>query len=685
MRAILISSCALALLSHAAPAFAEDGTADDASAKVSELVVIGARETSDALHLTAPPADLPIAVQMVTIDTIQDQGFLRLGDAVRDVSGVTRKEAYFGITDAFNIRGFDASTGLFNGFRHDYYLGVIELTHVQSVEVIKGPASVTTGYLEPGGVVNTITKRPTDAPITDFVLQGGSFNFFRGEADISRRINDQLAVRLTGGIETTDSFRDYVGSRHYTGGVAVDWTPTSKTEIDLSAYYTYIDATPDRGLVNDPIDLTLPISRYFGQPSDVYRDNQYEASVLVTQEIDNALSLRGGFDWSRSQDFRSNTQALSLQADGHSYSRDFTRVPGSFDTKTAFVEGDARLKTFGLSHRLTVGVDYTRQDQKYQFQDTDVNGSLVAPIDIYNPNYSVAPPGPVGPDGHADNLTQDVGVYANNLIAVGRFDLLLGIRRDRFTYGDHDVDYDTTNRFAQNVTTPRVGLVYKPVDGLSLYGNYAESFDPQQFVKLANGQNPSPSRGKQTEVGVKYETPDHRYSASFAAFRIDKTNVATPDPSDPTGTFSILTGADRSQGLELDIAAKPIDGLKTLLAVSDIRASVLRDEVLPVNDRLFNVPEIQATFTARYDIPRTPFSVGGSVYYVGRREATLPNTFTIPAYTRVDLSAFYRVTPKIELALNLQNIGDVRYYDSQDYSLYPGAPRSVLGTVRLHF
>ncbi len=683
-RSIVGVACGVTIAGVGGAAFAQDGAADPRA--VTEVVLTGKHATVDALHLNAPPIDLPIAIQLVPIETIQDQGFVRLGDAVRDVSGVTRKEAYFGLTDSFNIRGFDGSTGLFNGFRHDYYGQVVDLAHVQSVEVIKGPASVTTGFLEPGGVINTITKRPTAEPITDVVLQGGSFDFGRGEVDVSRRIDDQLAVRLTGSAETTASFRDYVGSRHYSLGAAADWTPTSKTKVELSAYYTRIDATPDRGLPNDPISLTISPDRFFGQPSDSYHLNEYETSAVVTQEVSDFLSLRSGFDWSRSQDIRRNTQAIALQPDGRTYSRDYTVVPGSLDTKTVFAEADLKFNTFGLVHRLTAGMDYTRQEQRYQFFDTDVNGAFVAPIDIYDPNYNVPPPGAPASDGHFDGVTEDVGFYLNDLIALGPFDLLLGVRQDRFTYRDVDLDYPSEDlRFAQNATTPRFGLVYKPVKGVSLYANYAESFNPQQFTLLANGQTPAPSQGKQVEVGVKYQTADGRYTASLAAFRINKTNVATPDPHDPTGTFSILSGEDRSQGLELDIVAKPIDGLKTLLAVSNMRADVVRDEVLPIGDRLVNVPETQATFTARYDIPHTPLGLGGSVYYVGARQATLPNTFTIPAYTRVDAALFWTLTPKLELAVNIQNIGDVRYYDSQDNSLFPGAPRSVLGTVRMSF
>ena len=655
-----------------------------------EVVVTAKHATEDALHIGAPPIDLPIAIQVVPIQDIEDQGFVRLGDAIRDISGVTRKEAYFGLTDSFNIRGFDGSTGLFNGFRHDYYGSVVDIAHVQSVEVIKGPASVTTGFLEPGGVINTITKRPTAEPITDFVLQGGSFDFARGEADISRKLNDQWAVRLTAGVQTTDSYRDYVSSSRYSLGTAIDWTPTPKTKVELSAYYTYTHAAPDRGLPNDPIALTISPDRFFGQPSDSYHLRDYETSVVVNQEITDGLSVRAGFDWSRTQDLRRNTQAISLQPDGRTYSRDYTVVPGSEDTKTAFVEGDLHLNTFGLVHHVTGGVDYTRQDQRYLFLDTDVTGAFVAPIDIYTPNYNVPPPGLVGSDGHASGGPRDIGAYINDLIAVGPFDLLFGVRQDRFTYYDSDLDYPPAQHFADNATTPRVGVVYKPPQvrrfgTVSLYANYAESFNPQLYIQIAKGGTPTPSQGKQAEVGVKYESADGRYTASLAAFRIHKTNVATPDPNDPTGTYSILTGEDLSQGLELDIAARPIEGLRTLLAVSNMRTVVEKDEVLPIGDHLVNVPETQATFTARYDIPNTPFGFGGSVYYVGAREASLPNTFAVPSYTRVDAALFWRVTPRIQASLNLQNIGDVRYYDSQDNALFPGAPRSVLGSLRFSY
>jgi iron complex outermembrane receptor protein len=658
---------------------------DEPAQAVQEVVVTGKRAATDALHIAAPATDIPIAIQIVPIQVIHDQGFVRLGDAVRDVSGVTRKEAYFGLTDSFNVRGFDASTGLFNGFRHDYYGQVVDLAHVQSVEVIKGPASVTTGFLEPGGVVNVITKRPTAEPLTELELQGGSYGFGRADVDVSRRLNDQVAVRLTGAAATTDSFRDYVSSNRYTVGGALDWTPSNRTKVELSAYYEDLHAVPDRGLPNDPIALTISPSRFFGEPTDTYHLQQYEASAVVTQQVTDAVSLRSGFDWSRSGDLRKNTQAIALQPDGRTYSRDYTVVPGSFDTKCAFVEGGGRYDTFGLAHRLTVGVDWTRQVQRYQFFDTDVLGSFVTPIDIYHPVYGGPPPGPLGSDGHFAGFTEDVGFYANDLISLGPVNLLLGVRHDRFDYHDHDQDYDTTTRFAQNATTPRVGIVYKVTGGVSLYANYAVSFNPQQFTRLANGEIPAPSQGKQTEAGVKYQSADGRYTASFAAYEIRKTNVATPDPRDPTGTFSILSGEERSRGLELDLAAKPIEGLQTLLALTNMRAEVTHDEVLPIGDQLVNVPRKQATLWARYDLPGTPFGVGGSLYYVGVREASLPNTFTIPAYTRLDAALFWKATRKIEVAVNIQNLTDARYYDSQDNSLFPGAPRSVLATVRLSF
>ena len=637
-----------------------------------EILVTAKRRTAvRTLHLDAAPQDLPIAVQSVPIEVIQDQGLVRLGDAVRDVSGVTRKEAYFGLTDSFNIRGFDASTGLFNGFRHDYYGQVTDLAHVESVDIIKGPASVTTGFLEPGGVVNVTTKRPTAYPLTEIDTSAGSFGRVRVQADVSRQIDDQLAIRVTGATERTDSYRDIVTSSRETIGAAVDWKPTAGTLVEVSSYYQNLNAIPDRGLPNDPISLVISPGRFFGEPSDTYRLQQFENSVILRQTLTEWLSLRTGYDSSRSADKRKNTQAIALQPDDRTFTRDYTVVPGSFDTMTAFAEGNAHFSTFGLTHKLTAGIDWTRQQQVYDFLDTDYDPDAVPPIDIFDPVYGLPRTAPVRSDGNFRGVTVDVGTYANDLISLGPVKLLLGVRHDSFSYGDHDIDYDTSTRFRQTATTPRVGIVYQPIPSVSLYSNYAESFNPQQFTRLANGAKPAPSQGKQEEVGLKYLSADGRYSGSVAAYQIHKTNIATPDPADPTGTFSILSGEERSRGLEFDLGAKPVPGLQTILALSYIDATVTRDAMLPIGDSLVNVPRTQATLWARYDIPGTKYGVGTSVFHVGRRQATLPNSFTIPAYTRWDLAFFWRATPKIEAAINLQNITDARYYDSQDNSLFP--------------
>jgi iron complex outermembrane receptor protein len=647
-----------------------------------EEIVVTAQRAGQASRVDAKPMDLPIAIQSVPIDVIEDQGFVRLGDAVRTISGVVRKEAYFGLTDSFGIRGFDASTGLFNGFRHDYYGQVVDLAHVESVEVIKGPASISTGFLEPGGVVNVVTKRPLEESLTEVDLSVGSYNRLRAQGDISRQLNDTISYRLTGALERTDSFRDDVNSRRWTGGAAIDWKPTETTKVEFSGYYQDLHAVPDRGFPNNPIAFQLPVSRFLGEPSDTYHLKQKETSILIDQGLIEGLSLRGGFDWSRSDDLRMNTQLGDLQPDNRTYTRGYTVVPGAFDTKTAFGEVHAAFDTFGITHKLVAGADWTDQVQVYNFLSSDD----VPSIDIFDPIYGLTPriPGPSA--GDFRGTTEDVGFYANDLIGISdQVKLLVSVRHDNFNYHDHDKAYDTTTRFRQGATTPRVGVVYQPIPSVSLYANYARSFNPQQFTILRNGQIPAPSEGEQIEGGVKYQTEDGRWTASAAVYQIRKTNVSTPDPTDNTGTFSILSGEDRSRGIELDVSARPIDGLQFIAAYSHMIAEVTSDVVIPMGDGLVNDPRDQASLWGRYDIPETPFGIGGGIYYVGQREATLPNSFKIPGYVRIDLAGFWQVREGMELAVNVQNITDKTYYDSQDNSFFPGTPRSVLATLRTKF
>lgn len=677
-----LSTFALLVATSAWAADTASTSANDRNA-VSEVLVAAKRNISDATHLDAAVQDLPIAIQTVPIQLIEDQGFQRLGDAIRNVSGVVRKEAYMGVTDSFGIRGFDARTGLFNGFRHDFYDTTLDLAHVERLEVIKGPGSVSSGYLEPGGVVSLVTKSPTAEPITALDLTVGGYAKYRAQGDVSRALSDTVRVRLTGAWDQSNSFRDTIHAKKWTLGGALDWDLGPDTTLALRAYTLHIEQTPDRGFDPDSLGeklFQLPRSRYLGEPTDNYQANSNDYSAVLNHDFGGGWSVRAGVEENRYADHREATQTTDLAADGRTVGRQFTLVPSTNKIGNAFAEVHGTFDTGGLQHRLIAGLEANRVNSWYDFR----RYGTVASIDIYNPVYAGPAAGQPPSIGASRTITEDVGVYAQDLISLGdQWKLLVGLRRDQFENRAHDLGRGGVTRFKQSKTTPRVGVIFEPSKAITLYANYARSFNPQAGTTLKSGQTPAPEQGEQYEAGIKYRSDDGRLIASAAAYQIKKTNIATADPSDPD--FSILAGAERSRGVEFDLSAKPTDTVQIVAGYAHTNAVVTRDEVLPIGDHLLNAPPNQASLWTRYDPKDFPIGVGLGLFYVGKREAYLPNTFKVPDYVRVDGAIYWPIRDRVDLAINVQNLTNKKYYDSQNSYLYPGAPRSVLATLRLKY
>ena len=648
----------------------------------SEVTVTVRQDAVDVAKIGADPMDLPLAVESVPYQLVEDQGFTRLVDVVRNVSGVTSKEAYFGVTDTFNVRGFDASSSLFNGFRRDYYGTVNDLSALERVEVIKGPSSVTEGFLEPGGIVNLVTKRPYPELGSNFSLMSETFGTVRGTGDVNIPLASSAFLRATGALEHRASFRDYVSDGISSAGLALDWTPASSTLLESRFYNTYLSGVPDRGFPIYALPfaelVNLPVERFLGDPADAYRQRNTNLSQMVRQGLGKSWSFRTGVNFFQLSDIRKNVEVDGADAGNPALlDREYTVVPGNASTVNAVAEFSGEADTFHVHHHITGGVDYQRLFS-YNYFTENFNLPLFNPL---VPNYGRYPRTQGDVTYWYYGYTYDTGTYAQDLMKLGRhIRLLAGGRQDQFNYHDHELVGKTMVRLQQGAFSPRVGLVYQPVGGsLSIYGNYATSFNPQQGIVLLNGENPTPSRGRQVEVGVKYNLKD-RLTASADLFRIRKTNVATGVPGN--SDFSQLTGAEQSTGAEFDGSYRVRRGLDVRASFSDTRAIVSADTILPVGARLLNVPRLQGTLWAEGDIPHSPLSAAFGWFAVGQREATLPNADLVPKYNRFDAALYWKIRPPLKLQVNLRNFSNVKYYTSQDYLLYPGAPVNAEFTLR---
>jgi iron complex outermembrane receptor protein len=271
--------------------------------------------------------------------------------------------------------------------------------------------------------------------------------------------------------------------------------------------------------------------------------------------------------------------------------------------------------------------------------------------------------------------------------------LLAGIRYDNFSQfrttqdlGQPRSEFEQTD----NAWSPRVGIVYQPIQALSLYASYTQSFAPSFAAsRNADGSTFDPETGQQFEVGIKADLSD-RLSLTLAAFDLKRQNLSTPDPTNPI--FSLQVGEQTSRGIELNLAGQLLPGWNVTASYTYLDAFVSQDNSTPVGNRLPDVPENQFGLWTTYEIQAgnlKGLGFGLGLFYVGERQRDLDNTYTLPSYFRTDAALYYR-RENWRVQLNIENLFDVEYFRSGNYSFVgsgvnPGKPFAVSGTISIEF
>jgi iron complex outermembrane receptor protein len=265
-----------------------------------------------------------------------------------------------------------------------------------------------------------------------------------------------------------------------------------------------------------------------------------------------------------------------------------------------------------------------------------------------------------------------------------RFILVGSLRYDSVDFRNLGED---TDRYDQ-AWSPRIGLIYKPARTISLYANYSQSFRPN-LGQTASGDPIAAEKGEGFEVGIKTEFLQGKMFATLAYFDITKQNVATTDPNNPF--FSVGTGEQRSQGVELDIAGEILPGWNIIVNYAYTDARTTEDNDIPVGNRLFNVPYHSAGLWTTYEIQQgglQGLGFGLGMNYVGNRAGDLANTFEVDDYFLTSLALFYK-RENWRLGLNINNLFDVNYISStnnaRNFGNAPGAPFSVIGSISVEF
>jgi iron complex outermembrane recepter protein len=674
---------------------AEEDEADD------EIVVTGEGQpgyrvpnASVGTRTDTPLRDIPQSIQVVPQQVIRDQNITRLDDALRNVPGVSQ-DFNSGPSLTFRIRGFEAlNNNLLRNGQVDAGAGeVVELSSVERIEVLKGPASVLFGLGNPGGSINIVTKQPLSVPSYAIDATLGNYSFYRGAIDLTGPLNSSKTVlyRLNAAYRNSGSFIDFYTSDHLSISPVISLAIGERTRLTLEGDYIktrdsgFTPFVPVLGSVLRNPNGKIPRDRNVGEPSDEINSTVVRVGYRLEHELSDTWTLRNSFLFNH-RDYRDErtlpgTLGIDNRTLRRSY-REFEFESISYNLATNVV---GKFSTGSIQHQLLFGIDLN----SYENLVPSFRSATAAPLDIFNPVYSRSPDA-LGEDFGNTTITNSLGVYLQDQISLSdRLKVLIGGRFDAFKQTSEDFSANTETDRSDSAFSPRFGIVYQPIPAISLYASYVSSFTPGNGVFLFGGSlegDIKPERGRQYEIGVKTDLTN-RLSATLALYDLTRTNVLTEDPDNPG--FQIQTGEQNSRGIELSLTGEILPGWNIFTGYAYTDAQVTEDNTFQPGSRLPNVPYHSFNLWTTYEIQRGDLQglgFGLGLFYVGDRSGDLDNTYQIPSYFRTDAAVYYR-RDRFRVALNLRNLFDVEYFENGSSStrVNYGQPFTIQGTVSWQF
>jgi iron complex outermembrane recepter protein len=658
---------------------------------------------STATRTDTPIRDIPQSIQVVPQEVLRDRGIRSIGEGVETVSGVVEDGKYFnGTNDYLRVRGFTVSRTFRNGYPEnagDRPITTIPATVLDRLEILKGPSSVVSGAIEPGGIVNYVTKKPLRDPSYKIGFEAGSFGRYQPSIDLSGPLtaDKNVLYRLIAAYERRENIQKFGNSEITSFAPSISVKLGDRTDLDLYFEYSRYYANPFISGVPVLSDGSLPErSLYPGYPGfNEVDSSDRKAGYTLIHRLNENLQIRNNFAFT-------NTLTTRRQAFVDSVVDDrFLRLATYDADETSYnyyagIDLLGKFKTGTVAHSVLVGFDFNNYTIN-NVQAGNFDPTVIPFLDIRNPNYNALTAKPevtALPTSVTDR--KSYGIYLQDQIAFSdQWKLLIGGRYDWISDDSGSIDLDgSRNTSVQNdgAFSPRVGLVYQPNRNVSLYASYTQSFN------AAIGRNPDdrpfePTKGTQYEVGVKTDLFNGRLSATLAAYNITKTNVLTPDPDPSLAVqgFQVQVGEQRSRGIELDVAGEILPGWKVIASYAYTDATVTTDNSTPskVGNRLTNVPQNQASLWTTYEIQKgnvRGLGFGLGLFYIGDRQGDLDNTFSLGSYLRTDAAVYYR-RDRFNAAINIRNLFNVDYISSASGRTYVdrGEPFTVVGSIGWEF
>jgi len=647
-------------------------------------------------------------VNVVPAQVLRDQRPRNMDDALANVSGITQGNTLAGTQDTIMKRGFGANRDgsiMHNGMPLVQGRGFNAAA--ESVEVLKGPSALLYGIMDPGGVVNVVSKKPRLEQRTTLSAVGSGYAGGRdghgATLDTTGPIGtDGLAYRLVVDHVDEDYWRNFGSHRETLVAPSLAWYGRDTQAVVWVEYRKYL--TPfDRGTALDPDTmrpLAIPATRRLDEPFN----NMTGESQLAQSSIDHRL----GADWAAHASMSYNREtydADQLRVNGVntaagtlSRSNDATHGARSTDGYgSAYVDGHAELAA--MRHDLQFGADI---EARKIYRADLLRQATTTTFSYLDPVYGTQSPSATvsATDSDQTDKLRNHALFAQDSVHLSEHWLgLVGVRWLDWTQlagkgRPFHVNTDTHG----TAWLPRAGLVYKWNDDFSLYASYTQSLKPTSSIAALDSgvvidSSVAPETAKSWEFGAKLELVDG-VTATLALFDIKKRNVLVSQYNDTTKETDYRTaGAARSRGVEADVAGRIDRHWSAIASYALVDAKTTQDPDYAGN-LLWNVARQTASLTAVYDFGREPaqgrLRIGGGAHYLGKRAGDSANTFWLPAYTVADAFATYdtRIAgKKVKFQLNVKNLFDRVYYTSSVnvYGIAIGDARQVLVSSSVEF
>lgn len=660
----------VALLALSAGAHAEDET----------MTVVGKRsqheEVATATRTNTPAKLVPQAIDSVKASELTAFGQPTLSEALTGIPGVNASgDTRF---DGVNIRGFSASNDFYlDGFRDDMQY-TRDLGNTERVEVLKGPAAVLYGRGSTGGIVNRVSKKPQKGLESSLSAQVGSFDSRRLAADLNGEAGEQVQVRLNLAQEDKDSFRNGVTSKRTLLAPSVNWEINDKLNWLLQYERNEHDRTPDRGIpgvngrpANVPKEYVYSDTR-----RDFIDDVAQSTRSRLSWDINDQWQLRQQLGYTSLDSQFDNTYVTSVKGDKVTRSRWQQDLKANSLISNTEVEG--QLQTGPVEHRLLVGFEQNWQERTPKLYQ---NATAIPAGNLYDPGSLPTYDGAMKLSSDANHKVRGYGLYVQDQLSLGDWHLLAGLRRDDFTVTSRRNDLNKEETVSVTSLSPRLGLVWNPIEEHAFYASYSKTFTPVggELIGITPGDknnNLDPQHTRLYEGGVKSDWLDGRLATTLSLYRLEMYNKRSKDPLDPTKV--ILTGLQRTEGIELSARAQLTDELYLRGGIAIQDAEQVKADADLQGKRPMNVSRQNGELFAGYQSGKQGWFGETGVTAVGDRFADNANTTTLPGYARFDARAGYR-WQQWEAQLSVENLTDHDYFVSATSAsqIMPGTPRQL--------